>query len=788
MNAPVSPLPSVRQDAAEGPIRKVGVVGAGVMGAGIAAHVANAGVPVVLLDIVPGGAAKAVERMLRADPAPFMGKAPARLVQTGDLDGGGLALLADCDWIVEAIVERPDAKRALYARLEDVRKPGSIVSSNTSTIPLAALTEGLGEGFARDFLITHFFNPPRYMRLLELVSGPQTRADAMDAIAAFGDRRLGKTIVHCKDTPGFIANRIGGLWMQSAINHAVDLRLTVEEADAIMGRPMGVPKTGVFGLLDLVGIDLMPHVAASMKNALPATDPYVVGMREHALVARMIAEGRTGRKGGKGGFYHREKSAGGESLKRAVDLWTGDYRDSTKARLDSLDIGAKDLRKLAEHPDRGGQYARAVLLDTLGYAASLVPEIADSPADVDAAMRLGYNWKWGPFELVDRLGPGWLAAALSEAGRPVPPLLETAGERPFYRVEAGRRQVLGTDGAYRDIPRADGVLLLSDIKLRSQPLAKTGSASLWDIGDGVACLEFHSKMNALDPDILALIGKAVAMGKKGAFRALVVHNEADNFSVGANIGLALFAANIGAWGEIEGMIEGGQKAMRAMRDAPFPVVGAPAGMALGGGCEILLHCDAVQAHAETYIGLVEVGVGLIPGWGGCTAMLRRWSEAPKAPRGPMPPVAKAFEMISTAQVAKSAAEARDLLLLRPSDGITMNRDRLLADAKARALSMVEGYRPAEPKPLRLPGPSGRAALNMAVQGMARLGKATPHDVVVCDHLAATLTGGDRADHIADTTEDQVRALEVKGFMALLRTEGTLARVEHMLETGRPLRN
>ena len=511
-------------------------------------------------------------------------------------------------------------------------------------------------------------------------------------------------------------------------------------------------------------------------------------MREHALITRMIAEGRTGRKGGKGGFYAREKGPGGESLKRAIDLWTGEYRESAKARLDSLEAGGKDLRALAEHPDRGGQYARAVLLDTLGYAASLVPEIADSPADVDAAMRLGYAWRWGPFELIDKLGPGWLAGALREAGRPVPALLETAGDRPFYRVQDGRRQVLGTDGAYRDIPRPEGVLLLSDVKLRTEPLARNGSASLWDIGDGVACLEFHSKMNALDPDILRLLGKAVAMGKKGAFRALVVHNEADNFSVGANIGLALFAANIGAWGEIEGMIEGGQKAMRAMRDAPFPVVGAPAGMALGGGCEILLHCDAVQAHAETYIGLVEVGVGLIPGWGGCTSMLQRWAEAPKAPRGPMPPVAKAFEMISTAQVAKSAAEARDLLLLRPTDGITMNRDRLLADAKARALAMVEDYQPAEPKPLRLPGPSGRAALSMAVDGAARLGKATPHDIVVCDHLAEALTGGARADHTADTSEEQVRALERKGFMALLKTEATLARVEHMLETGRPLRN
>jgi len=759
-------------------IRKVGVVGAGVMGAGIAAQVANAGVPVVLLDIVPGGAAKAVERMLRADPAPFMGKAPARLVTTGDV-GTDLALLADCDWICEAIIERPDAKRELYAKLEGVRKPGSVVSSNTSTIPLASLTEGLGAGFAADFMITHFFNPPRYMRLLEVVQGPQTRADAVAEVSAFGDRRMGKTVVTCKDTPGFIANRIGGMWMQSAINNAFDLGLTVEEADAVNGKPMGIPKTGVFGLMDLVGIDLGPHVAASMKATLSGNDPYIAGLREHAVITRMISEGRTGRKG-KGGFYMRVK---GEKL--AMELGTGEYRPSVKPTLESLSL--RSLRELAEHPDRAGRYARQVLLDTLSYAAELVPEIADTVADVDAAMRLGYAWKYGPFELIDRVGASWFAQALRAAGRDVPKLVEQLGDRSFYRVDNGVLEFFGTDGEYHAVPRADGVVLLGDIKRRSKPLAKNGSASLWDIGDGVACLEFHSKMNALDPEILGLIGKAVAMGKKGAFKALVIHNEAEQFSVGANIGLALFAANIAAWGEIEGMIEGGQKAMRALREAPFPVVGAPSGMALGGGCEVLLHCDAVEAHAETYVGLVEVGVGLIPGWGGCTTMLRRWAEAPKMPKGPMPPVAKAFEMISTAQVAKSAAEAKEMLIFRPTDGVVMNRDRLLASAKARALAMLDGYAPQKPATLRLPGATGRAALDMAVQAQVAMGRATPHDVVVCDHLANTLTGGD-TDFLVETTEDQVLKLERQGFMALLKTKGTLARVEHMLETGRPLRN
>ena len=738
----------------------------------------------VLLDIVPGAAARAVETMLKADPAPFMHFRNARLVEAGDLEAD-IGKLADCDWIVEAIIERPDAKRALYARLEDVRKDGSIVSSNTSTIPLAALTGGMGARFAADFLITHFFNPPRYMRLLELVAGPSTRPEAVAAIRDFADRALGKTVIDCADTPGFIANRIGALWIGAAIRHAVDLSLTVEEADAVAGRPFGVPSTGIFGLMDLVGIDLAPHVAKSLLLTLPPDDAYRDVYRDEPIVARLIAEGRTGRKA-KGGFYSLRRN-GADREKVALDLATGEYRPSRKPALDSLDAHGTDLRALAEHPDRGGRYARAVLLDTLGYAAALVPAIAGTVDAVDTAMRLGYAWKWGPFELIDRVGPAWLARALRDAGRPVPPLLERVGEGRFYRVEGGRLRAFAPDGEYRDVVRPEGVVLLEDIKRANKPIARNASASLWDIGDGVACLEFHSKSNSLDPDVMAMLGRAVAMGTKGAFRALVIYNEGKNFSVGANLGLALFAANIAAWGEIESLLEAGQKAYRALRAAPFPVVGAPSGMALGGGCEILLHCDAVQAHAETYIGLVEVGVGLIPAWGGCATMLARFAADKKAPKGPMPPVARAFEMIGTAQVAKSAAEAQDLGLLRSTDGITANRDRLLADAKARALALVDDYAPAEPVTLRLPGPAGRAALAMAVQGFVGSGRATPHDVVVSDRLAETLTGG-AADPIDEIPLEQVYDLERRAFMALLKQPATLARIEHMLETGKPLRN
>jgi 3-hydroxyacyl-CoA dehydrogenase len=765
-------------------IRRVGVVGAGTMGAGIAAHVANAGVPVVLLDIVPGAAGRAVETMLKADPAPFMHRRNARLLEPGDLDAD-IGKLAGCDWIVEVIIEQPDAKRALYARLEAVRKDGSIVSSNTSTIPLATLTDGLGARFAADFLVTHFFNPPRYMRLLEIVSGPATRPEAAAAIRDFADRALGKTVIDCADTPGFIANRIGTLWIAAAMRHAIDLALTVEEADAVAGRPFGVPSTGVFGLLDLVGIDLAPHVAKSLFLMLPPDDAYRRVYRDEPMVARLIAEGRTGRKA-QGGFYSR-RGNGEAREKLALDLAGGDYRPVRKVQLDSLDLHGRDLRALAEHPDRGGRYARAVLLDTLSYAASLVPGIADTVDAVDAAMRLGYAWTWGPFELIDRVGAAWLAAALRQAGRPVPPLLERLGEGRFYRVQAGRLQAFAPDGGYHDVPRPEGVLLLEDIKRALPPLARNDSASLWDIGDGVACLEFHAKGNTLDPDVMAMIGRAVALGTEGKFRALVIHNDGKNFSVGANLGLALFAANIAAWGEIDALVAAGQQAYRDLRAAPFPVVGAPTGMALGGGCEILLHCDAVQAHAETYTGLVEMGVGLIPAWGGCASLLARFAADSKGPKGPMPPVARAFEMIATAQVSKSAAEAQEMGLLRPTDGITANRDRLLADARTRALALAEGYVPPEPVTLHLPGPSGRAALAMAVQSFVGSGRATPHDVVISGFLTEALTGG-TADPIDDTPLDHVYDLERRGLMALLKQEATLARIEHMLETGRPLRN
>lgn len=779
-------------------IRSAAVIGAGVMGSGIAAHIANAGIPVFLLDIVPQEvkdgrgndrsvvARTAIEKMLKTDPAPFMHKKNARLVTPGNIDDD-LEKLATVDWIVEAVVENPAVKSDLYARLDKVRKPGSIVSSNTSTIPLNNLIEGQSDRFAEDFLITHFFNPPRYMRLLEVVSGPATRAEAVASLTDFADKRLGKGVVQCKDRPGFIANRIGTYWIQAAINEAMDLGLTVEEADAVVGRPMGIPKTGVFGLVDLVGLDLMPYVSRSLLKTLPPGDPYRDIYREPELFTRMIAEGYTGRKG-KGGFYRMNKS-GGARVKEAVDLQTGQYRPAGKPSLDSVAAAKGGLRKLVEHPDKGGTYARRVLVGLLSYAAGLVPEIADDITGVDQAMRLGYNWKFGPFELIDQLGSDWLADALRAEGKPVPALLEKASGRTFYRTENGRLQFLTTEGDYADLVRPEGVLLLSDIKRAGKPIARNASASLWDIGDGVACLEFTGKMNALDSDVMALIRKATGMigDGKGDWKALVVHNEGDNFSVGVNLGLALFAVNIALWPQVEQTVQEGQETYKALKYAPFPVVAAPSGMALGGGCEILLHCAAVQAHAETYMGLVEVGVGVIPGWGGCKEMLTRATLNKKRPGGPMPPIAQTFEAISLAKVAKSADEARDLMFLRPSDGITMNRDRLLADAKAKALALAANYTPPEPVKLRLPGPTAKAALDLAVEGFQLQGKATPHDVTVSSALAGVLSGGD-TDITVELDEDELLELERTAFMKLVRDRNTVARIEHMLTTGKPLRN
>ena len=775
-------------------IERVAVIGSGVMGGGIAAQIANAGASVLLLDVAAKDgpdrsavARAAVERLSRSRPPAFMHRRAVRQIDVGNIDDD-LARAGEADWIVEAVIERLDVKRDLYARLDAVRKPGAIVSSNTSTIPLARLVEDASDGLQRDFAITHFFNPPRYMRLLEIVRGPRTRPELVERLREFADRRLGKGVVECKDTPGFIANRIGVYWLQCAVVEAMRAGLSVEQADAALGPAVGIPRTGVFGLVDLVGIDLMPHVVASMDSLLPSGDALRSYMEMPDLIRRMIAGGYTGRKG-KGGFYRLRREGAGR-IKESIDLASGEYGRSERVRLACVDAAKSGgPRALLEHDSEEGRYAWRVLSSVIAYSAALMPGISDDVADVDAAMRLGYNWQAGPFEMADRLGVGWLADRLRAEGRSVPPMLKVAREDGFYRLPDGRVERMDTTGGYAPVSPSKGRMRLVDARRSRKRVIGNDSASLWDVGRDVACLEFHTTMNTLDAAIMELIGEALVL-VPDRFAGLVVHNDGEHFSAGVNLREAVAAFHAGAWDRLAAAADLGQRTFTAMKYAPFPVVGAPAGMALGGGCEVLLHCDAIVAHAETYAGLVEAGVGLVPAWGGCKELLARFSRPGSVgpmPGGPMPPIGRAFEMVGLAKVSQSAAEARELGILRRGDVIVMNRDRVLGEAIDKVHALAGDYVPPEPPVFHLPGRSGKAALALGVEDLARTGKATPHDVVVADALARVLTGGD-ADLTDEVTEDQILALEREAALSLLRTHGTRARIEHMLETGRPLRN
>ena len=774
-------------------IKKVAVIGAGVMGAGIAAQVANAGLDVVLLDIVPKDAADrsviakgAIEKLKKASPAPLMHPSYANRITPGNTEDD-LALLSDCDWIIEAVLEDLKVKQTLYKNLSKHRKKGAVVSSNTSTLPIAQLMEGFPAEFRNHFMITHFFNPPRYMRLLEIVAGPDTDPQVVMRMRAFGDIVLGKDVVDCNDTPGFIANRIGSYWLYIAVTRAIDLGLTVEEVDAINGRPMGIPKTGLFGLMDLVGLDLMHHVLDSMRHALPQTDPFNNLPDTPKLIDDLIAEGYTGRKG-KGGFYRLNPDNKEAKEKQVVSLKDGTYGPVKRPKPAAVKAAKKGgMRALLTHPSPQGRYAWEVFSHILTYAASLVPEITDTPEAVDRAMRLGYNWKYGPFEMMDKLGTGWFTEQLKKHNRDIPDLLAKAAGRPFYRTHQGKLECLGVDGTYQEVVRPAGMLLLDDIKRRSKPVMHNISASVWDIGDGVLCFEVHSKMNSLDPFVMHLLKKTLRHIPRHNLKGLVLHNEGSNFSVGANLAMLMITAKLHLWPVIRWILWQGQMAYKQMKYANFPVVAGPSGMALGGGCEMVLHCDAAEAHAETYMGLVEAGVGIVPGWGGCKEMLTRHWLNPKRPKGPMPPVMKAFETIVTAQVAKSAAEAKDLLFLRPDDGIVMNRDRVLAAAKARVLAMAEGYTPPVETVMNLPGLSGRAALMLGVRDFVSKGMASRHDARIASELAAVLTGGD-TDVTAEVTENRLLRLERDALIKLAHTPESKARAIHMLTKGKPLRN
>ena len=772
-------------------IKKAAVIGAGTMGSGIASHLANAGVPVVLLDTVRDGAndrnviaRSAIERLLRSSPPAFMREDNVALITPGNIDDN-LDWLGDVDWIAEAIVERLDIKRTLYKAVDAVRRPGSIVSSNTSTIPLALLSAEMPETLKRDFCITHFFNPVRYMRLLEIVAGPQTRPEVIEELSTFCDMALGKGVIWCRDTPGFLGNRVGVFALQVGIIEAARAGLGVEEADAIMGRPMGIPKTGVFGLYDLIGLDLMLDVVKSLDTALPEGDAFKAVAGGIPLVAELVSRGYTGNKSGAG--FYRDSRVNGEVLRLAVDLGGVEYHPARRPALAAAQAGeTRGLRALVEYPDEYGQYAWRVLAHALSYAASLIPEVSETIAPVDEAMKLGYNWSRGPFEMIDELGVAWFRDALRGEGMPVPEILEAAGDGKLYAAVDGKLHHLGFDGRYHGLNRAPGVIRLSDITASSAPLADNEAASLWDVGDGVACVEFHSKANALKPESMALLRESLSI-VEGRFDGLVIHNDAPHFSVGFNLEFVLEIAQRGAWHRLEQALRDFQATCTGIKYASFPVVAAPTGMSLGGGFEVLLHSDALQAHANTIMGLVEPVVGLVPSGGGCKELLHRWCSGAGSREEELEGALKVFELIGMGKTAASPAQAEPYRFFLSRDRTSMNRDRLLGEAKGRIKELAGSYTPPARTIFRSLGTPGEEAMNELLDDLDRRGSTTPHDLGVGRKLARLLCGGG-APAGERLGEDDLCALERETFVSLAKTDATVTRIEHLLTHGTALRN
>jgi len=755
-------------------IRSAAVLGAGTMGAQIAAHLANAGLPVLLLDLDAAIARDGLKRARALKPDPFFTADAASLVSTGGFDE--LEKIRSAGWIIEAVVERADVKRPLLERVDAARGPDAVVSTNTSGISIASLGEGRSDGFRRHWLGTHFFNPPRYLHLVELIPTADTEPGIVDAIAHFADHRLGKGIVIAKDTPNFIANHIGVFGVAQVLRALASGRCTIEEIDAISGPALGRPKSATFRTMDIAGLDVLAHVAANLKLELPP------------LVAAMIERGWIGEKAGQG-FYKRVKSAAGTEI-LTLDPQSMTYRPRQPAKLASLDAARavddtrERIRTLFAAQDKVGDFLRETLEPTLRYTAKVAPEISYSTGDVDRAMRWGFGWELGPFEIMDALGIGGDAEAAGGAGVPESVAIQGDPER-VARHHGAATAVVGRPFQGR---RAD-ITLLRAAKDRSGVVKKNAGASLVDLGDGVLALEFHSKMNAIGGDTMQMIRAGVKEAAAN-FCALVVGNDAANFSVGANLMLLLFEAQEGNWDDIDLGLRTFQEATQAMRFADVPVIVAPAGMALGGGCEIVLHADRVQAAAESYIGLVEVGVGLIPAGGGTKEMVARAVEDLPASHPDLLPFAqRVFETIGFAKVSTSAADARGLGFLDEADRVSMNRDRVMADAKTCALERVsEGYQRPQPRAaIPVGGESVLAALKLGVHLAWRAGRISDHDAVVGRALATVIAGG-ALPHQTTVSEQYLLDLEREAFLKLCGERKTLERIQHTLKTGKPLRN
>jgi len=766
-------------------IGKIGVIGAGAMGSGIAALAASAGFPVVLLD-VPGEpdknapARNGVQRALKSKPPQFMAPDRAALITVGNT-ADDLMLLADCDWIIEAIIEQPVPKRQLFEQLERVISPTAIVSTNTSAIPIRTLVESRTEPFRRRFLGTHFFNPPRYLHLLEVIPTERTAPEVVAAIRAFGERLLGKGIVIARDVPGFIANRLGIHGFLRAIRYMQELDLTIDEIDALTGPLIGRPKSATFRTGDISGIDVLAHVATGLSAT--TGEDFVLP----DWVRNLVTEKRLGEKTG-AGFY---KKIGKEIL--TLDWKTGEYAPAAKPVLKDLEfiqgLPLNDrLHALTTAGGRHAEFLRKLLLSESHYTLTKTPEIASDIVSVDRAMEWGYAWESGPFKQMDALGLEFLRGGFLTLGLGEPPLLRTAQES-FYRRPGNGERYLTFVGQYSPVDELAGHLSLDALRLRNRVMEQSPDAALYDVGEGVLLLEFRSKMNSLGEGVMQMLDAALDRADRGSHTGLIIGNDDPRtFTAGADLPFVLRQAAAGDWKALEAGVESFQRLVTSLRKKPFPVVVAPFGLTLGGGAEMTLHASRVQTHAELYVGLVEVGVGLIPAGGGTKELLFRFSEEIAAydEADPFEAVKRAFRTIAMATTSTSALDARKLGFLRDGDRISMNRDHLLGDAKARVLELARDYVAPPPRRIRALGREAIGNLEYAIWAMHEGGQASDHDVRIGRALARVLAGGDGPPR--EVSEQDVLDLEREAFLSLLGTKETQQRIEYTLKTGKPLRN
>jgi 3-hydroxyacyl-CoA dehydrogenase len=761
-------------------IIKVGVIGAGTMGAGIAGQVANAGIEVWLLDLPTEGenvnslAQKGLERLRDPDMPGIMSKEAEELIHLGNTRDN-FNELTECDWIAEAVVERLDIKQALYKKLHETCKESAIITSNTSTIPISLLTEGMPQDFCERFAITHFFNPVRFMRLLELVRGEQTRQDVMDTLDVFCESMLGKGVVPCSDTPGFLANRVGVFAIQCALHKAFEYNLSPTEADAFFGRPLGLPKTGVFGLYDLIGIDLMADVAKSLENILPENDAFHKYAAPIEFVSNMIANGQTGNKNDQG-FY---KQVGDDKM--VIDLSNGSYVEHKRLKTSLLEEAEKTgVTAIISDQSKYGLFIWDVLSETLSYAASLVPEVTEDVTQIDDAMKLGYNWVKGPFELIDEIGIDYFVNRLKTSARDVPDFLENSTNKKFYINSNSILSTLTSSGELKPIVRPKGVLRFSEARQTLAPINSNESASWFEYEDA-AVVEFHSKANALDSQSLDMISDAVTAAENKGLKGVIIHNDFQHFSCGVSLWSVRNCFEKNDFDGLDDFLAYFQNTMLQMRNSSLPVVAAPVGMSIGGGFEVVLHADHVVSHANSVMGLVESFVGVVPAGGGCKEMLYRWTEKLNdTQKGAW----KSFMNIGLGRKANSPQEADALSMRRPGDTFQMNRDRIL-DAALSTIGATK--KAAKREPLALSGAEHYQEMLEWLEVNHKKGMLTPHDVTVGTEIGRVMSGGECPAGTVFSEQDILNA-ERSSFIRLAQTQETQARIVAMLDNGITLRN